>query len=482
VARHSGAARPASPARRAAFHALRAVLTGRRDSAAALAQMRPALRDPRDHALAAELLLGTLRRQATIDASLAPLVPRGVAALDLEVLIALRLGAYQRLFLDRIPPAAAVSDAVSLVREGGRASAAALVNAVLRRLDPERARVAWPPRPSAQTVALLDAARQAPGHTAPDALRRARQEAADYLSITLSHPLWLVERWMDRHGFDAADQWARFDNGAAPVTLRPVVGRTRDALVERLHACGIETRPGRFGPSALVVLTGRPLQLPPADRALFATQDEASQLVAQLVVDLEPRSVLDTCAAPGGKTSYIRGGAPTAHPIVACDLRAPRLALLAATLEQHSAAGVHVVCADALRAAPFGATFDLVLLDAPCSGLGTIRREPEIRWRRAPDELAALADRQLQMLAHAAACVRPGGRLVYATCSSEPEENEGVVSRFLARAPRWGRLPRSAHPWRGTALEGVLDDAGDLRTLPFRHDLEAFYAAVLIEW
>jgi 16S rRNA (cytosine967-C5)-methyltransferase len=211
---------------------------------------------------------------------------------------------------------------------------------------------------------------------------------------------------------------------------------------------------------------------------VFQTQDEASQLVAQLVVDLEPGSVLDLCASPGGKTTYIRGGRP-ASTLVACDLRPRRVELLRSVLDQAGATDIPIVRADALQPPPFSRVFDVVLLDAPCSGLGTLRREPEIRWRRAEGDLSALSTAQQRMIRQAALAVAPGGYLVYATCSSEPEENESVVDEFLAARLDFHRLPPAAHPWRDSVLNEVVDDRGDFRTLPPRHGLEAFYAAVL---
>jgi 16S rRNA (cytosine967-C5)-methyltransferase len=448
-----------APARRAAFNALLSVTRGHLDSATALARERRGLADVRDAALALELVSGTLRWQAALDAALDPLVT-WPGRLDPGVRVALRLGAYQRLFLARVPPSAAVNDAVSLVREAGSASAAGLVNAVLRRLDPERARSAWPPRPTNP---------EAPG----------RAEAIAYLSITLSHPGWLVERWIDRHGFEAAEAWARFNNQAAPVTVWPLDRHTsRETVAARLSAAGVTAEPARWARNALYLTGKHPFGPGRGDRA-FIAQDEASQLVAQLAVDLVPATVLDLCASPGGKTAYVRTWVSPPPQVVACDLRPRRLRLLCRSLEQAGIVDVAVVRADASTAPPFAAVFDLVLLDAPCSGLGTIRRDPEIRWRRQASDLAGLAAVQRRMIAAASTSVRPGGHLLYATCSSEPEENEEVVAAFLASDRSFERLPAAEHPWRRTPLAATLDARGDLHTLPHRHGLEAFHAAIL---
>jgi 16S rRNA (cytosine967-C5)-methyltransferase len=206
-------------------------------------------------------------------------------------------------------------------------------------------------------------------------------------------------------------------------------------------------------------------------------QDEASQMVPLAVDARRGERVLDLCAAPGGKTVIMSGDMEGEGVLVACDVRTRRVALLRDTMRQarcQHAYPLHIAAAGAL---PFTSTFDRVLVDAPCSGLGTVRRDPDIKWRRHEGDLAGLADRQLALLQRAASVLRPGGRLVYATCSSEPEENEMIVERFLATAPGFRRLDLRRE---GRAeLAPVLDDRGMLRTLPFTHGLEAFFAAAL---
>ena len=219
---------------------------------------------------------------------------------------------------------------------------------------------------------------------------------------------------------------------------------------------------------------GNPLATPLAGRGLFLVQDEASQLVAELVRARPGERVLDACAAPGGKTVAIAGAMADRGLLVAADLRSRRLALLADTLAASGCRSTRIVRLDARRPLPFGPAFDWVLVDAPCSGLGTLRRDPDIRWRRTPDELQPLARVQADLLDAAAAVVAPGGRLVYATCSSEPEENQHVVEAFLRRAPGFDVEPPAQR-----RLAPLVDAAGCVRTLPHRDALEAFFAAVL---
>lgn len=449
-------------ARWAAFEVLRAVETGDDDLPNALSAARETLSDSRDQALVTELTTGTLRWRAAIDHVVAHHARRPVTALDPQVRETLRLGAYQLLYLDRVPARAAVHDAVEIAKRTGLRSAAGFVNAVLRAIDRERGLPPWPSDPG------------------PDGARDAQLA---FLSITLSHPSWLVERWLDRYGYDATREWLTFNNQPAPVTLRVnTLVATPEEVAADLAANGVSVDRGRYVPVALVVRQGNPLGLPLAATGRFFAQDEASQLVGHFADARPGDRVLDACAAPGGKTLVMAGAMGNRGLLVAMDVRDRRLALLRRHVRSSSATSVRVVRASVLRSLPFGPSFDLVLLDAPCSGLGTVRRDPDVRWRRAPGDLATFADRQVDMLDQASRVVAQGGRLVYATCSSEPDENDAVVARFLARHPDFhaasrrqaasGLLPSGAH---------ALDERGCLRTTPWQHGLEAFYAAMLVK-
>ena len=457
-----------SPPRLAAYRALLAVDTGHADLPAALAHARASLPDERDRALAGEITTGTLRWQGALDALIAHFAGRPLSRLDREVLIVLRLSAYQLLHLTRIPVSAATNEAVMLVRQIRKTSAAGLVNAVLRSLLRARGKLPLPPAPGPEMVAGI---KEDPA---------ARAAALDYLSVTLSHPRWLAARWLDRYGFDAAARWEQFNNAAAPLTLRANTLTTTAAEVAgTLQGVGISTTPSSYAPDGLVVTHGNPLLTPLAETGDFLIQDEASQLVALLASLYQGPRTLDCCASPGGKTTAIAAAARGEGLIVAADVRPGRLALLRRTVERSGARSVRLAQLDAGQPLPFQAdTFDLVLIDAPCSGLGTIRRDPEIRWRRTEADLARFAAAQRRMLHHAAGVVRPGGHLVYATCSSEPEENDEVVAAFLAEHATFSLLDvRSTHPPPG--LSQVLDEGGVLRTSPLAHGLEAFFGAVL---
>ena len=441
-----------APARLAAYDVLRAVSTRRADLPAALVRARGHLEDERDRALAGEIATGTLRWQGAFDAIIAAYAGRPLNRLDPEVVDILRLTLFQLLHLDRVPASAAVNDAVQMTRKAGKTSAASFVNAVLRRASRERGRLPLPPRTTGDPAAELD-----------------------YLEQALSHPRWLVERWRGRYGFEAAESWCRFDNEPAALTLRANRLRTsRDALAEALLRAGVETQPTRFAPDGLVVSSGNPLLSPLAAQGLFVVQDEASQIVGELAAAAPGERVLDACAAPGGKTTAMAAGMGNSGVLVAADVRGKRVRLLADTVRSAGATCVRVIQANAALALPFGPLFDCVLIDAPCSGLGTLRRDPDIKWRRSDDEFGAMAGLQQRILTTAAAAVRPGGRLIYATCSSEPEENEDVVSQLLQTHPEFLATALSFPPG-----EHLINSSGHLRTLPFRDGLEAFFAAAM---
>lgn len=446
-----------SPARVAAYEILLAVSAGSADLPSAIASARGGLRDDRDRALAAEIATGVQRWRATLDHLIVECSKRAIDRLDPEVVEILRLSTYQLLHLSRVPASAVVDDAVNLTRRAGKKSATGFVNAVLRTISRTRHALPLPPRP----------------------MRPADRTASlDYLSVTLSHPRWIAERWYDRLGFESAEAWMQFNNAPAPLTLRANRFRMTPAeLADRLAAEDVTTHPARFAPDALIVDAGTPLRGPGLDEGWFVVQDEASQLVALIAAAHPGARVLDACASPGGKTTAI-AAAMKGGLLVACDVRSRRIELLRKTVAATATPNVRIVQADLLKPLPFSRPFDTVVVDVPCSGLGTLRRDPDIRWRRREADLASLAAAELVMLRHAADLVAPGGRLIYATCSSEPEENEAVVDAFLGSTA--GFAPLHAHDAAPALPVEVIDRNGRLRTQPHLHQLEAFFAAVLL--
>lgn len=444
-----------APARVAAYEILTAVSAGNADLPTAIAFARANLHDDRDRALASDIAAGVQRWRAALDHLIVAFSKRPLERLDPEVLEILRLGAYQVLYLTRVPASAVVDDAVDLARRAGKGSAAGFVNAILRTISRKRQALPLPARP----VDPYDVG-----------------AALDYFSITLSHPRWLARRWLERCGFDATEAWLRFNNSPAPLTLRANTLRiTATDLANRLRNEDVVVGPGLFAPDALVVEEGHPREAG-LDQGSFVVQDEASQLIALLAGPDPGRRVLDTCASPGGKTTALAAAMRNTGLLVACDVRGRRMELLRKTVEASGAANVRLVRADLLHSLPFSQPFDCVLVDAPCSGLGTLRRDPDIKWRRRESELPILATAQRTMLVNAAVAVSAGGRLIYATCSSEPEENEAVADAFLASSPEFVAV--DARRDRARLPPAVVDEGGHLRTLPHVHGLEAFFGAI----
>lgn len=443
-------------ARRAAGQVLVALDRGRTTLAAEIDRVRPQIPDRRDRGLFLEITSGAIRWRNELDAWLAVCSRRPIDALAPEVRAVLRLAAYQLLHLERVPAHAVLNESVEVVRALGQPRSAGFVNAVLRALLRRRPHSPLPPRPG--SAPKDDAARK-------------------YLSVTLSHPDWLVGRWLKRHGFDDVERWCRFNNSPPELTVRPGRRPAEEWLAE-LHAEGVETKPARFVRNAIRLPAGALSRMPADVAEILAIQDEASQLVAHLVGANRGERILDVCAAPGGKTVILCDAVYPDGLVVAGDHRPFRMALLRSTLDRGGARGL-LTAFDAARALPFGPVFDRVLLDAPCSGLGTLRRDPDLKWSRQEADLLPLAAVQRRMLGQAATTVRPGGSLVYSTCSSEPEENEDVVDAFLSghREFSLGPLDAASADYDASSL---IDGRGFLRTLPFRDGLDAFFAARLV--
>jgi 16S rRNA (cytosine967-C5)-methyltransferase len=409
-----------------------------------------ALDDRRDTALLTEIVLGVLRRRGVLDFAIERAAERPVAEIQPAVLTALRVGTYGLIALDRVPDFAAVDTAVALVKESGHARGAGFVNGVLRRIARERD-LSLPPPPSRGDVASLAVAR--------------------------SHPSWWVSRVVARLGWDDADALLAANNEPAATVLAV---RGTASAVERvagaLRAEGITTEPGAFARGALRVVEGV-AQRTSAFQADCWVQDEASQLAVALLGDRVGPHSLDVCAAPGGKTLALAARTPEDGFVAATDRQPKRLRRLIQNVRRLEASNVLTLAADMTREAPLAIRFDDVLVDAPCSGTGTLRRHPEIRWRLRPEDLAPLAARQRALLDRAAPLVRPGGRLVYSVCSIEPEEGESVIASFLAGHARFARSdPRAALP---TPARRFVGDDLALRTSPVDSGLDGFYAAIL---
>lgn len=399
-----------SPARKAAFKILLAVERGEGQSDDLLRGHRLNALTTADRNLATALVLGVLRRQLELDARIRPLLKRPDARLDLEILIALRLGAFQLLHLDRIPAHAAIDESVELAKQAGHRFAAGMVNAVLRRL-----------------------AAGGPLRTGD-----AKDEAQSY-------PPWMVKRWADFYGEEAACAICAQGQKQPRLSLRM---ETAEAEAE-LAGAGIELAPGALLSQARTVLHGDVTRTEAFRAGRVRIQDEGSQLVAEIAaaacaageMEGDVMHILDACAAPGGKTLVLAGRFPEAR-MVACEANPHRLKAMCERLSGH-AGRIDCRHADATAPESFGEdpAFDLVLADVPCSGTGTLGRNPEIRHRLRAEDFARQAERQRAILRAALRAVRPGGRVVYSTCSLEPEENEQVVATVLAENAAARRIP-----------------------------------------
>jgi len=388
-----------SPARAAAFRILQQVENGA-FSSVLLAAEEPRLQ-PIDRALCHELVLGVLRRQLFLDKIVEHFSKRRVESLDAAVRIALRLGLYQLRFLTRVPASAAVNESVSLVRAARLSSATAFVNAVLRR-----------------------AVREADYDPASDV-----SDPLEKIAVQTSHPAWLIQRWTNAFGIEEAEAFARANNVAPPTTFRVVANRANQSeILLRLSAAGAVLESSDIVNGAWRVTGATSILRELAAAGEIYLQDEASQLVAH-TMDVKPgERVLDLCAAPGGKTTLMADSAGDAADIIAADRSATRLSTVVATMRLHELKSIRPVILDATEQLPFAPeSFDKVLVDAPCSGTGTLRANPEIRWRLAPGDFESLAAQQKRILSRAITVLKPGGRLVYSTCSIERDENEEVI-------------------------------------------------------
>lgn len=435
-----------APARAAAFEILLNVATTTAHSDDQLRSREVDALSAQDRALTTTLVLGTLRWQLKLDQGIRPLLARPAARLNPAVEVALRLGAYQLLYLDRIPAHAAIGESVELTKQAGETFAAGMVNAVLRKL-----------------------------HSLP------RDKSKDEsIAERFAHPRWMVQRWARFYSDEIAREICAFDQEPASVCLRLIHPDAEKALADG----GVELQPGDFLTAARRVVRGDVVRSEAFLRGWVRIQDEGSQLVAELAG--HGAHILDTCAAPGGKTAILAERNSVAK-IMALEVSQRRLDEMRRNFVGDR---VRFAVQDAttMRLQP---EYDLVLCDVPCSGTGTISRNPEIRFRVNEEEIARQRRRQVEILSRALQGLAPGGRLLYSTCSLEPEENEAVVSECceharefqvvtldedVARLEREGVLnPQGAERLRESALRG-----GFLRTIPGVHACDGFFAALIV--
>jgi 16S rRNA (cytosine967-C5)-methyltransferase len=423
--------------------------------------------DSRDRGLAMELTYGVLRRLGTIDWRLEPVLDKPLPRLPLMVQMILRLGAYQILFLDRIPQSAAVNESVHLARINERALRrdwSGFVNAVLRQLIREPARP-WPDQ---------------------------NANAAKALAVRCSVPEWLAQRWVDRLGMAMAERVCEDTSGIPPVTLRVNRLKTgREEFLARLQQAGLTARPTSVSAAGIIIEHGGSIpSLPGFEEGAFYVEDEGAQLIPPLLDPRPGEVILDACAAPGGKATHVAELMQDRGAIYAIDRKDARLDFLRTNCARLGIKRVVPIAGDirhpshwvrAVEATPGtkdrSPLFDRILVDAPCSGLGVLRRHPEAKWRKENAAFSRHHALQRHILESVAPCLRPGGVLVYSTCSTEPEENEDVIEKFLCAHAEFRR--ESVAPWLPDAAQAFLTERGDLSTIGNPLSMDGFYAARL---
>ncbi|ALS27471.1 ribosomal RNA small subunit methyltransferase [Paenibacillus sp. 32O-W] len=465
-----------------------------------------------DAALATELVYGTIQRRHTLDALLARFVAKGLERLQPWVLELLRMSAYQLVFLDRVPPHAAVNEAVAIAKKRGHAGIAGMVNGVLRSLQRSIAQTASGEGGAAeQTGSAVErtgiAAEQigsadertgsAAGQTggaggrpeAPIVLAAAAglADPAERIALRHSYPAWLVRRWIAVFGEAGTEAICAAGNEPPHASVR--VNRLRlspEEALARLTEAGFDARPSDAAAAGIVVRRGGNLADSDGYRAgLWTVQDESSMLVAEVAAPRPGMRALDCCAAPGGKTTHLAELMEDRGEVWANDLHPHKRKLIEDQAGRLGLASVRAITGDAAeldrRFDP--ASFDVVLLDAPCTGFGVIRRKPDIKWTKSPEDIAAIADLQRRLLETAAALVRPGGTLVYSTCTIEPEENENQIARFLERHPEFAADPawpeRTLAALRRAGAIGGGPFPGMAQILPHHFGSDGFFIARL---
>jgi 16S rRNA (cytosine967-C5)-methyltransferase len=409
--------------------------------------------DERDRGLLTELVYGTLRRRGRLDAELGSLTRRPLATTDPFMRNLLRLSLYQLRFLDRIPAYAVVNEAVALAKAGGRTRAeAGFINAVLRSALRVRSEIAAPDPKAATTTAL-----------------------AEYWS----HPSWLVAKWLDMYGARETTALLDANNRPPPLMLRAsALKGTRDELVNLFRDKGIDASPSTWSPQGILLRSPSLVsRLPGFESGRFQVQGEASQLVSFLLRPRRGERILDTCAAPGGKSTHIAELMEDEGEVTAVDSSITGLEKITANARRLGLYSIKAARADFTKPLPpalAAKPYDRVLVDAPCSGLGTLRSHPEIRWQRSEKDIARAAQLQKRILDRAAALLKPGGVLVYSTCTLTREENENMIADFLAK--HQGFISDEAAQYLPEEAKS-LAQGGYFLALPHRHNTDGFFAA-----
>ncbi|PWW44279.1 MULTISPECIES: 16S rRNA (cytosine(967)-C(5))-methyltransferase RsmB [Paenibacillus] len=416
-------------------------------------RLKEAELSPADAGLATELVYGTIARRNTLDYFLERYVAKGVFKLQPWVRSLLRISVYQMLYLDRIPEHAVVSEAVNLAKKLGHQGISGMVNGVLRNMIRNRDELRIPEHLS----------------------------AAERISLEHSHPLWMVERWISHYGEETAEAICRANNEPPAVSVRVnTTMTTREKLMQEMESTGAIVEPSRLSPDGILVRSGGNMAHTSWYRdGLLSVQDESSMLVAEAVGPEDGQTVLDCCAAPGGKTAHMAEKMQDRGRIVANDVHAHKRQLIMDQADRLGLSCIDAVTGDALdldKRYP-EESFDRILLDAPCSGLGVIRRKPDVKWTKTAEDIQDISNLQRELLDRVAPLLKPGGILVYSTCTIEPAENEHRIADFLARHPEYKAAKDSA--WSGMETADLKVVNGGVQILPQYAHSDGFFIARL---
>ena len=403
-----------------------------------------------DRAFCTELVYGTLRRQGTIDYILGRFCGNKMTKLPPHILLALRLGAYQLFYMSKVPPSAAVNESVKLARRFGHQGTAGLVNAVLRNMDRRRTEIAgaefWPDK---------------------------QEQPAQYIAARYSHPLWLVEEWLQRFGFDDTEKLCDFNNQPSPYTLRVnTIQTSRREVISRLASAGITAHIPAYPAEALQVESNGAAVGQLINEGLLYPQQLSSMLAAHVLDPVTGQTVLDACAAPGGKTTHLAALMQNRGQIFAFDAHEHKVNLIEQNARHLGIGIIKAAVADSrhLDMIPDAAA-DRILVDAPCSGLGVLRSRPDSRWRKQPDSSGELAELAYQILSEAVKKLKPGGRLLFSTSTISQAENDQNTLRLLAEHTEMAARPIEYLP-------EVFERKTSKQLLPFEDSLEGFFFAL----
>lgn len=409
-----------------------------------------------DRAFLTEIIYGSIRWRGNLDWIMSRFIrPIKLKKLEPEILEILRLGIYQIFYMNSVPNYAAVNESVNLAKKYGNPGASGLVNAVLRKIIKEE--IIYP---------------------------NLQKNPLKHITARYSHPEWMVKRWLDRYGVEGTIQLCSANNLRPPLYIRINTMKTsREELINSLTKDGASTSVSHnlFESIEIISLSSPIDELQSYKQGLFQVQDESSMLITHILDPKPGETVVDVCAAPGGKSTHIAELMKNKGNVLAFDIDGQRLDLINESCQRLGITIVQAIEKDARQIGEYIKSADRILVDVPCSGLGVLRRRVEARWRRTPEQIQEFSQLQYEILDSVANCVKPEGVIVYCTCTIEPEENQQVVEKFLKSHPEF-RI-QTVYPFLTDELmqvNGIVSEEGYLQTYPHQHNMDGFFAARMI--